>query len=533
MLEIQEQILQENYGYINARVRAMQSVLLRREYYEDLLKASDFSSIMSLLEKTPYKAEIQECAISHSGVEGIDEALKRNLSRTFNKILNFTGGEPRDLILIVLGRWDLHNIITILRGIQINVPSEQILESLIPAGELDIPSLTQLTNERNIKGVINVLATWGSPYARILNEKYPEYMEENDLSILELALEKEYYTNAFKKIKGFDLNSKIVRELFAFEIDATNVTTIIRLQKISLGELVRKKRVEKELEEKERLKKEKAFTLKEKIKAWWDKVTLPYEGEEQTNSKDKIENRFLPINNKITKRILLKRLWKNNEIILGRKFEEYKKSREKLLERISDEKNSFKKIWLYLNSYLIEKPGVKKKVQKEDNLKKLMEEIKQSYEKIKRSIFSAKKNAEITAEEEKTKIEAEIRRLRIKDFYIPGGKEIEEENFINMCLNLDVEKVVKDLENTSFGPILKSVLDRYLEYNTLSVLERKLEELIALKGVNTYRIDQLCIGIPIGYILKKYNEIVNLRIVVRCKAIGMPDRKIREELVLL
>ncbi|MBI5206221.1 MAG: V-type ATPase subunit [Candidatus Firestonebacteria bacterium] len=518
MLEIQSEVLQGNYGYVNARVRAMKSVLLGREFYEDLLKTSDFSGIMGLLDKTPYKTEIQECAISRSGVEGIDEALKRNLARTFRKILSFAGSEPRELILMILGRWDLHNIITILRGVHIKVPTEQILESLIPAGEMDVSPLNQLANEQSIKGCIDVLATWGSPYARVLNEKYGEYVEENDISILELALDKAYYANALEKLKKIgNINYKIVKNLIVYEIDAINVTTILRLQKLTIEDLLKRRKMAQE-EEKKEVKAEPEGYIS-KTKAWWREMTTPIES---SDKKSNIKESKLSI------------FWDNCKRLLKLKYKEYEKAKEILYKKIAQEKSVFKKIKLFLNADLF-KTSNKKASKNKSDFKYLLNDIKQAYRKIEGILLKAKKaeNEDEAKKQEEAQKNEEMRRNRIEEFYIPGGNEINKEHFINVCLNLDVEKVVKDLEQTSYGKALRDLMDRYQEYNTLSLLERKIEEMIITKSVGTYNKGPLSIGIPIGYIWKKYNEIVNLRIIVRCKGIGMPDRKIREELIIV
>lgn len=519
MLEIQSEVLQGNYGYVNARVRAMKSVLLGREFYEDLLKASDFSGIMGILDKTPYKTEIQECAISRSGVEGIDEALKRNLARTFRKILSFAGSEPRELILIILGRWDLHNIITILRGIHIKVPTEQILESLVPAGEMDMSPLNQLANEQSIKGCIDVLATWGSPYARVLNEKYAEYVEENDISILELALDKAYYANALEKLKkSGNINYKIIKNLIVYEIDAINVTTILRLQKLTIEDLLRRKKTVREAEQKEKVEYKGYIS---KAKAWWSEMTTPIE---ESASPDKAD----------IKKSKLSVFWDNCERLFKSKYKEYEKSKEILYKKIAEEKSVLKKVKLFLNADLFGTTNKKVSKSKPD-IKYLLNDIKQAYKKFEGVLLKAKKaeNEEEAKRQEDARKNEEMRRNRIAEFYIPGGSEIDKEYFINVCLNLDVEKVVKDLEQTSYGKSLKALMERYQEFNTLSLLERKIEEMIITKSVGTYNKGPLSIGIPVGYIWKKYNEIVNLRIIVRCKGIGMPDRKIREELIIV
>lgn len=449
----------DNYGYINARVRAMKSVLLNRDFYEELLHTQEFMSLISLMEKSPYRTEVEECTISKSEMAGVDEALKRNLSRNFRRILNFTAGEPHDLIMLLLGRWDLHNIITLLRGIHIKASPDQIMESLIPAGELDTPFLNQLSQLGSIKEIIDLLATWGSPYAKALIAKYKEYTETKNLSMMELSLYKMYYQHVLEIIKNRSYNSKILEDLISYEIDAINTTTILRLQLTSLDDLM-----EKKIDE-EKITKTKIKIIKDE-NSFWDRLTQ----EEKYGG---------IIFTKKYETSLLSRILKNGFRMLGRKFS---------------------------------------KAKDEYNFRHTMSNRKELYGDTFEKITSYSKDDVLK---------------NIEEYFVHGGKEISKRKFIKLCLTMDVQKVLKELEATSFGVVLKSVLQRFLEYNTISVLERKIEEMVIKRGISAYNKNSLSIGIPIGYIWKKYNEVVNLRIIMRCKKVGMPEKKIREELILV
>ena len=41
------------------------------------------------------------------------------------------------------------------------------------------------------------------------------------------------------------------------------------------------------------------------------------------------------------------------------------------------------------------------------------------------------------------------------------------------------------------------------------------------------------IGVAISYLYAKLNEITNLRIIIRGKAVGMPAERVREDLILV
>ncbi len=394
---------QSDYGYINARVRGMKSHLLDRGFYERLIKIEDLHSIISELERTPYKAELDEC-VARDQLEllAIDEALKRNLARTFRKMLSFMKDQPKRLTGVLLARWDLHNLKSILRGKHIGATEEEIQKSLIPAGDIGIPFLAELAKQPDVKSTIDLMITWDLPYAKPLKKSLPAYLKamkskslsladdeavaehgaiseidsvEESLSILEAALEKFYYRFALKNTREESLNCRIVRELIIAQIDITNVLTLLQIQHIDFN-------------------REYGFIKEDAERA----------------------------------------------------------------ERIREKK---------------------------------------------------------------------------RELFIPKGKELTFEEFLALSEIGEIEGVVAALSNKSYGSALQQVLPRFYDSGSLAILQRKMEELALQKGLEMYRKGPLTMGIIAGYVWAKFNEVVNLRIIIRGKAIGMLERRIREELLLV
>jgi V/A-type H+-transporting ATPase subunit C len=53
------------------------------------------------------------------------------------------------------------------------------------------------------------------------------------------------------------------------------------------------------------------------------------------------------------------------------------------------------------------------------------------------------------------------------------------------------------------------------------------------KALDAGRGDPLGLGIAIGYLWAKQNEVTNLRIIVKCTSVGMPADRMRKELILV
>jgi V/A-type H+-transporting ATPase subunit C len=229
-------VIDMDYGYVNARIRGMKSRLLDRHTLEDLIFQPDLDSLISGLEKTPYKEDIIEAKVLYQGVLCIEYALRKNFIRTFQKILEYVReSEAERYIRIFLHRWDVQNIKTILRGKNIHVTNEEILDCLVPAGELDEVTLNELVRQPDVRAVIDMLATWGIVYAKPLTEKFPEYFEKSDLAILECALDKYYYKEALESVKITSYNTMLIRDILATEIDVVNIRTILRMIRDHVG----------------------------------------------------------------------------------------------------------------------------------------------------------------------------------------------------------------------------------------------------------------------------------------------------------
>jgi V/A-type H+/Na+-transporting ATPase subunit C len=218
------------YDYINARIKGMKSRLLDPPVFESLLLKPDVDSIIAELENTPYKEEIERATIQYSGIKCIEVALRNDFTKAFRKIFGFMkGGESETYITILLSRWDIQNIKTILRGKNIHIPSSEIIECLVPAGQLDETTLIELIKQPDVKAVIDLLATWGIEYAKPLTRNFKEYSEKRDISILEYAIDKFYYENAMDKLSGDSYDDRIILDMISTEIDVTNIKNVLKM----------------------------------------------------------------------------------------------------------------------------------------------------------------------------------------------------------------------------------------------------------------------------------------------------------------
>lgn len=219
-----------DWGYINARMRGMKSRLLDHRTLDNLILQPDPDSLISELEKTPYRDDIIEARGRYEGVLCIEDALRRNFVKTFRKVQGFAKNEEAEkYIRIFLHRWDVQNIKTILRGKNIHVTNEEITGCLVPAGELDEATLAELVRQQDIRSVIDLLATWRIPWAVPLTNAFTAFAQNRDLATLECALDRYYYGGALHEVSAPGANNAMIRHIFAIEIDTINMKTVLRM----------------------------------------------------------------------------------------------------------------------------------------------------------------------------------------------------------------------------------------------------------------------------------------------------------------
>ncbi len=226
-----------DYGYVNARVRGMRSHLLTKDFFMRLVETPDFESLHSMLEQTIYRREVNEAVLMDPERPDYDQALNLNLIAAFRKILDATGGEAHRLTGILLAKYDLLNVKTILRGKKGSATASEIISQLVPVGNLRMDSLEQMAQEREIKDVISTMNGLQIRYARPLVAAYPTYMKKDqDLSILEIALDKFHYQDVMDSLRGKDTNVEMVRQMISGEIDMRNISTLVRIRGLKLDD---------------------------------------------------------------------------------------------------------------------------------------------------------------------------------------------------------------------------------------------------------------------------------------------------------
>lgn len=216
-----------NYAYACTRVKAKKSFLLERDTYSRML-VMDVYEIGRFLGETQYHDEMTKYASRHTGANLIEVSVTRNLAKTYSDILGFCTGHLREMVGDYLKRWDTFNIKTVLRGKVIGAPEEEIVDTLVPAGEFSETYLRSLMQAGQMQDVMDALVS--NPSLSVTPELVREVVESGRLASLEDHLDRVMYYDLLNDIEPTNTAEKLLRDFVRREIDVTNLKILLKLK---------------------------------------------------------------------------------------------------------------------------------------------------------------------------------------------------------------------------------------------------------------------------------------------------------------
>jgi vacuolar-type H+-ATPase subunit C/Vma6 len=221
-----------DFVYGNTRLRARKAELLDADEYEALL-GRDLEGIFEALAGTAYRPEIEAVLAVSGDRRALHEALRRHLARALAEQRRFYDGRAGELLDLLLSRFDLHNLLALLRGRVREQPPEQILANIFPLGQLGDAAAHEIARQPETARAVDLLVSWRLPdpdTARALAGAWPEYERTEDLRALEHALRARHALRLEQDLHAAGPDAEPLRELVAREHDAVNLLIVLRLR---------------------------------------------------------------------------------------------------------------------------------------------------------------------------------------------------------------------------------------------------------------------------------------------------------------
>ncbi|MDF1522526.1 MAG: V-type ATPase subunit [Trueperaceae bacterium] len=220
------------YGYLNARVRGLRAKLLPPGFMAEQLDAAGFAGFTSALSQTAYGRDLDEAQATgeRDGLATVDAAIARGFVRTTRALLDYADGAPRDLIALLLRRYDLANLKAVVRARHAGRGADEVMNAVLPAGDLSERTLRGMAEATDLAAAGQVLALSGHPLAEAFRKGVAGYLADGgDLLAFEVGLDRAFYARWSADAARLPA-PEAFRAYVAAEVDATNVRTALKLR---------------------------------------------------------------------------------------------------------------------------------------------------------------------------------------------------------------------------------------------------------------------------------------------------------------
>jgi V/A-type H+-transporting ATPase subunit C len=217
-----------DFGYGNARLRARRTDLLSDVDYERLL-GEDVAGLLGALEQTRYAPDL-EAASRGGSLARLHETIGRHLSRSLQQMRSFYADRARSLVDLMLSRFDVHNIVTVLRAQ--SGEKREGPDALVRVGWMTGPLAHELLRQDGLAASVDLLArsTPDRDQGASLRTAFAEYERTEDLAALERAVFADHAARLSASLASAGSVARTLRRFERREIDERNLLVALRLR---------------------------------------------------------------------------------------------------------------------------------------------------------------------------------------------------------------------------------------------------------------------------------------------------------------
>ncbi len=214
----------------NARVRAMKADLLRPRDYEALL-GLPLERLIAALAETSYGPDVAAALPRYPPPLALQRAISTNLARSLRTVRGSYEGRPAEAVELLLGRWDLANTVTVLRGKARRAPPDEVVALIVPVGTVDEAVAAELSRRPGLVPAVELMVAWGAPrpeVARAVWRALPRFERTGDVAGIELAAVRAHWETVERALQAGVADGALEGALRE-EVDRRNVVVVLRL----------------------------------------------------------------------------------------------------------------------------------------------------------------------------------------------------------------------------------------------------------------------------------------------------------------
>jgi len=212
------------YDYGNTRLRARRAGLLRGEHYA-ALTGRDLPALVTALAATSYRPQAQAAG---ADLKSLDWIVHDHMVTALAGVSDFYRGRAREVVGALLGRFDLHALLTVLRARHHGIPADAATALLVPVGAISAQTARRAAREPDLPAAARFFAARRLPdadtAAALLGAQH-RYEIDGDLALVEETVTR-------------SARARQAAVLAAGGAEATQVTTAIRREADDLNLLL-------------------------------------------------------------------------------------------------------------------------------------------------------------------------------------------------------------------------------------------------------------------------------------------------------
>jgi V/A-type H+/Na+-transporting ATPase subunit C len=220
-----------DFVYGNTRLHARRAALLDAADYEQLL-GEDIDALLAALERTPYAPDV-ELARDQTGLRRLHEAIRAHLGRSLEEMRGFYADRARELVDLMLSRFDVENVVLMLRArAGTRRPADEALGSLLPVGWLVESLASEILRGPELAAAVDltIRRTADTEQTGALRAALGEYERTGNLAALEQAVLAAHAARVTTTLASAGPDARTLRRFARRAIDERNLLVALRLR---------------------------------------------------------------------------------------------------------------------------------------------------------------------------------------------------------------------------------------------------------------------------------------------------------------
>jgi vacuolar-type H+-ATPase subunit C/Vma6 len=222
------------YDYGNTRLRGRRAGLLRGPQYAALADR-DLPALVAALATTSYRPQAEAAS---ADLESLNRVARDHMVAALTGVRGFYRGRAGKVAAAVLGRFDVHAVLTVLRARHLGSPADAACALLIPVGAVSADTARRAAGEPDLPAAAGFFAARRLPdagTAATLLRAQARYEIDGDLASVEEAVTRTARSHQAQVLAEAGAEADQVTSALAREADDLNLLLALRLREGDAG----------------------------------------------------------------------------------------------------------------------------------------------------------------------------------------------------------------------------------------------------------------------------------------------------------